>query len=230
MDQAVALTGKRLRTPRAAAIAGILFSCLLIAILLLFLSSVPRDALDQGAWLSTGLDRVALGTSLMPFAGVAFLWFIGVLRDRLAEAEDRLFATVFLGSGLLFLAMMFVAGAVFGAIVAVHVARPESIINSTAFALARAFAFSIVNVYAIKMAAVFMLVTSTLAIRTAFVARWMAAPGLIMSLFLLFGSQWVDWSFIVFPVWALVISSYILFTNFLAVRQPAPPGDSSIGA
>ena len=72
------------------------------------------------------------------------------MRDRLAEAEDRLFATIFLGSGLLFLAMMFVAGGVFGAIVAVHVARPESVINSTAFALARAFAYSIVNVYAIK--------------------------------------------------------------------------------
>jgi hypothetical protein len=214
MDQTVTLTGKRLRTPRSAAIAGILFSGLLIAIMLLFLSSVPRDALDQGAWLSASLDRVVLATSLMPFAGVAFLWFIGVVRDRLAEAEDRLFATVFLGSGLLFLAMMFVAAAVFGAIVAVHVARPESVINSPAFALARAFAFSIVNVYAIKMASVFMLITSTLAIRTAFVARWMAAPGLVMGLFLLFASQWVDWSFIVFAAWALLISVYILFANF----------------
>jgi len=43
----------------------------------------------------------------LPFAGIAFLWFIGVLRDRLGELEDRFFATVFLGSGLLFLAMLF---------------------------------------------------------------------------------------------------------------------------
>jgi len=214
MDLPPPLTAKRLRTPRAAAIAGILFSGLLVAIMLLFLSSVPRDALDQGAWLSASLDRVVLATGLMPFAGVAFLWFIGVVRDRLANAEDRLFATVFLGSGLLFLAMMFVAAAVFSAIVAVHVARPESMINSTAFALARAFTYSIMNVYAIKMASVFMLITSTLAIRTAFVARWMAAPGIVMALFLLFGSQWVDWSFIVFPAWALLISGYILFANF----------------
>ncbi len=216
MDQSGPLTARRLRTPRAAAVAGILFSGLLIAVLLLFLSAVPKDALDRGAWLSAGLERVVLAINLMPFAGVAFLWFIGVVRDRLAEAEDRLFATVFLGSGLLFLAMMFVAGAVFGAIVAVHTARPDSVINSTAFALARAFAYSIVNVYAIKMAGVFMLITSTLAIRTAFVARWMAAPGLVMALFLLFASQWVDWSFIVFPAWALLISVYILFANFHA--------------
>jgi len=225
VDQITPLTGSRLRTPRAAAIAGILFSGLLIAILLLFQSSVPRDALDQGAWLSTSLERVVLAINLMPFAGVAFLWFVGVVRDRLADAEDRLFATVFLGSGLLFLAMMFVAAAVFGAIVAVHAARPETVINSTAFALARAFAYTIVNVYAIKMAAVFMMITSTLAIRTAFIARWMAAPGLAMATFLLFCSQWVGWSFIVFPAWALLISVYILFANFhhVAAQHPAAP-------
>lgn len=216
----------RLRTPRAAAVAGIVFSGLLIAILLLFLSSVPRVGLDQGAWLSSRLERVVLAINLMPFAGVAFLWFIGVIRDRLADAEDKLFATVFLGSGLLFLAMMFVAAAVFAAIVTVHVARPDTMINSHAFALARALAYSIVNVYAIKMAAVFMMVTSTLAIRTAFIARWMAAPGLVMATFLLFCSQWVDWSFIVFPAWALLISVYILFANFhpvAAQRSAAPP-------
>jgi hypothetical protein len=214
MDQTGPLTNKRLRTPRAAAIAGILFSGLLIAMLLLFLSAVPKDALDEGAWLSAGLERVVLAINLMPFAGVAFLWFIGVVRDRLADAEDRLFATVFLGSGLLFLAMMFVAAAVFGAIVIVHVARPGSLADSPTFALARAFAYTIVNVYAIKMSAVFMLITSTIAVRTAFVARWMAAPGFAMALFLLFASQWFDWSFIVFPVWALLISVYILFANF----------------
>lgn len=96
MDRTGPLTAKRLRTPRAAAIAGILFSGLLIAAMLLFLSAVPKDALDQGAWLSFGLERVVLAINLMPFAGIAFLWFIGVVRDRLADAEDRLFATVFL--------------------------------------------------------------------------------------------------------------------------------------
>ena len=214
MDQSGPLTARRLRTPRAAAVAGILFSGLLIAVLLLFLSAVPKDALDRGAWLSAGLERVVLAINLMPFAGVAFLWFIGVVRDRLADAEDRLFATVFLGSGLLFLAMMFVAAAVFGAIVIVHLARPGSLADEPAFALARAFAYTIVNVYAIKMAGVFMLITSTIAVRTAFVARWMAAPGFAMALFLLFASQWVDWSFVVFPVWALLISLYILIANF----------------
>ena len=215
----MALTGRRMRSPRAAAVAGILFAALLTTVLLLFRSTVPGDVLDIGAWLSGELDRVVLAINLMPFAGIAFLWFIGVVRDRMADAEDRLFATVFLGSGLLFLAMMFVATAVFGAMVAVQAMQPGSLPQSTTFALARAFAYTIVNVYAVKMAGVFMLITSTIALRTAFVARWMAAPGFVMALFLLFAGQWVDWSFIVFPAWALLISVYILIANL----HRAPP-------
>jgi len=213
MTQTRSLTRGRLRTPRAAAVAGILFSGLLTIAFLLLLSAVPRDSLEHGTWLTSGLDRVVLAINLIPFAGVAFLWFIGVVRDRLADSEDRLFATVFLGSGLLFLAMLFVAAAVFGAIVLVHAAHPEALRDSPAFAFARAFAYTLVNVYAIRMAGIFMFITSTIALRTAFVARWLAVPGFAMGLFLLFASPWVDWSFIVFPLWALLISVYLLVTS-----------------
>ena len=52
---------------------------------------------------------MTLALNIIPFAGIAFLWFMGVLRDRFGQQEDRFFATVFLGSGLLFLAMLFAA-------------------------------------------------------------------------------------------------------------------------
>ena len=219
MDQTMPLAGKRLRTPRAAAIAGILFSVLLTTILFLILSSVPRDPLESGAWLGTNPRRVIIAINLMPFAGIAFLWFIGVVRDRLGDAEDRLFATAFLGSGLLFLAMMFVTASVFGAIVIVNSAQPEALANSTTFAMARAFAYIVFNVYGVKMAGVFMMVTSTLALRTGFLARWIAFTGLAMALALLFGSQAFDWSFVVFPAWAFLISVYILIDNFQLVAK-----------
>ena len=112
MKQEADLIRARLKTPRAAAIAGILFSVLLIAGLLLFRLSVRADPLEAGAWLRTSSNTIALGLNLVPFAGIAFLWFIGVLRDRLGELEDRFFATVFLGSGLLFLAMLFASAPV----------------------------------------------------------------------------------------------------------------------
>ena len=54
----------------------------------------------------------------MPFSGIAFLWFIAVVRHLIGDREDRFFATVFLGSGLLFVAMLFIAAGVGGALLA----------------------------------------------------------------------------------------------------------------
>jgi hypothetical protein len=75
--------------PRAAAIAGIMFSVLLIASLWLLRLSVPSDPLEAGAWLETSTARVAFVLNLMPIAGIAFMWLIGVLRDRLVKLEDQ---------------------------------------------------------------------------------------------------------------------------------------------
>jgi hypothetical protein len=111
------LTHAQLRTPRAAAVAGILFSVLLFMTFGLVRISVPGDPFEPGAWLENGLLYVTLAMHLVPFAGVAFLWFMGVLRDRLGEREDQFFATVFLGSGLLLLARLFSAAAVVVAII-----------------------------------------------------------------------------------------------------------------
>ena len=112
--------GSTLRTPRAAAVEGIIFSVLLIAALVLLRISVPANPAVPGAWLTDSRHRaqVAIALNLVPFAGIAFLWFIGVLRDRIGDREDRFFATVFLGSGLLFVAMIFAAAAIAGGLIA----------------------------------------------------------------------------------------------------------------
>src|SRR6266404_5675945 len=161
MKQEATLIRARLKTPRAAAIAGILFAVLLITGLLLFQLSVRADPLETGAWLKTRSNTVALVLNLVPFAGIAFLWFIGVLRDRLGQLEDRFFATVFFGSGLLFLGMLFSAAAIVGAILMAFAAKPEELVNSATFYFARAAVYTIVNIYMIKMAGVFMSATST---------------------------------------------------------------------
>jgi hypothetical protein len=107
MEQEVTLIRQHLKAPRAGAIAGIVFSTLLIISLVLIRITVPANPQETGSWLSKGLKNVRLAFNLLPFAGIAFLWLIGVLRDRIGAYEDRFFATVFLGSGLLFLAMLF---------------------------------------------------------------------------------------------------------------------------
>src|SRR4051795_9750051 len=116
MPQNSVLTRAHLKTPKAAAIAGIAFSLLLVLILWLLRTSIPADPLEPGAWLATDKTAITVALNLVPFAGVAFLWFIGVLRARLGQLEDRFFASVFLGSALLFLAMLFAAASIAGAV------------------------------------------------------------------------------------------------------------------
>jgi len=207
------LTRSSLRTPKAAAIAGIVFSILLVVIVLLLRLSVPADPLEAGAWLATNSKTVKLAMNLVPFDGIAFLWFIGVLRDRLGPKEDRFFSTVFFGSGLLFLAMLFTAAGVIAAIIFVFATEPKSIVNSTTYHLARAIAYDLMNVYAIKMAAVFMFSTSTVTLFTDLAPRWIAFLGFGLAAIILLIGQTVNWSIFILPIWVFLISAYILIDN-----------------
>ena len=211
------LTQARLRTPNAAAVAGVVFSSLLIAAFWLLRTSVPADPQEPGAWLRTSSKSVAFAMNLVPFAGIAFLWFIGVLRDRLGRLEDRFFATVFFGSGLLFLSMLFFASATVGGILLAFATQPAEMIDSATFHFARAAVYAAINIYMIKMASVFMITTSTIALYTRITPHWLAILGFALALLLLFGSYYISWSFVVFPVWVFLISICILLENF---RRP----------
>jgi hypothetical protein len=225
MDQEKSITNSRLVTPRAAAFAGILFSVLLITSLVLVRVSVPADPQDAGDWLLTNSGTVGLGLNLLPFSGIAFLWFIGVIRDRLGEKEDRFFATVFLGSGLLFLGMLFTSAAVAGSIISVFGAAPGALINSGVYTFGRAVTYQVVNIYTMKMAGVFMISTSTISLRTGIIPRWMAFLGFACALFLLLSLGFFDWAPLIFPLWILLISLYILRANYWRSKK-----DSSAAA
>jgi hypothetical protein len=206
----IGLTHAQLRTPRAAAVAGILFSVLLLAVFWLMRLSVPADPHEPGAWLRGGVTYVALALNLVPFAGVAFLWFVGALRDKLGAREDQFFATVFLGSGLLVLAMLFAAAAVVGAIIIAFHSAPEALIDSATFYFGRGLAYGMINIYVVKTASVFMITTSTIALYTQLTPRWLAIGGYVVAVVLLIGSYYLDWSILVFPLWVLLVSTCIL--------------------
>ena len=137
MNQETPLVREQLTTPRSAAVAGIIFSLLLITVLALIRVSVPEDPTAGGDWLATGLKPVKLALELLPFSGIAFLWFIGVIRDRIGDREDRFFATVFLGSGLLFLAMLFASAAVAGGIMTMYGATPSLLLQNGVYTFGR---------------------------------------------------------------------------------------------
>jgi hypothetical protein len=210
-------SGSPLRTPGAAAVAGIIFSVLLSCGLVLLKLTIPADPAVAGAWLTDPGRRttVVIALNLIPFAGIAFLWFVGVLRDRIGAREDRFFATVFLGSGLLFVGMLFTAAAIGGSYVA---AASSSVTPDTGtLVLGRSLVKILMNVYAMRMAAVFTLTTVTIARRTEIVSRWLTVAGLCTALVLLVGVGFSSWVELLFPAWILALS-----VDILAVRRSAP--------
>lgn len=206
----------RLKTPRAAAVAGIVFAVLFAAGVLL-LHSALSDKASGGPWVRDE-SKFALAVTLAPFAGIAFLWFIGVMRDHFGELEDRFFSTAFLGSGLLFLATTFVSMAVAGGVLAVS--RQPFASDDGIFFFGREVMLQLNNVYGARMAGVFMMVLGTIWLRTGLMPRWLVIITYLLALALLLIVSHLWAVTLVFPAWVLVISVYILVTNRLETHPP----------
>lgn len=215
---------RMMRTPRAAGIAGVAFSLLLGLALVLLRLSIPSIQTEPGAWLTDPDRRRALSVALalVPFAGIAFLWFMGVVRDRIGQREDRFVATVFLGSGLLFVAMLFTGAAVYGALVAGVSAAAKALVRSAVWDAEHRISSQILTVYALRMAAVFAASTTTIAFRTGMLPRWLGVLGYLVALGLLLNSGSIPFVNLVFPLWTLVLSIHILLV--------APDGRDSVAA
>ena len=213
------LIHKRLRAPKAAAIAGILFCVLLITSQLLVWFSIPANLRGPALDVISHSKTIGLALNLLPFAGIAFLWFIAVVRNHLGALEDRFFATVFLGSGLLYVAMIFTSAALAGGLIRVLINAPDIVVQTGTYALGRAQVYQTMNVYGIKMAGVFMFSTSTILLRTGIVPRWIAFLGYALGAVLLLSIGIIVWIPLVFPLWVFVLSVAILLQNFSGVSQ-----------
>jgi hypothetical protein len=203
---------RRAATPLAGAIAGILFAVLFSVSVAIIFTSVHDLPTDTGSWLDTDAGRFKFAIKLVPFAGLFFLWFIAVARERLGQHEDQFFSTVFLGSGLLFLALIFAAAASAGAIAATYARDPAAFTASTTYVYARQMVAQVFNVYALRMAAVFLISQATLWLRTGVMPRWMAYGTYVVAVVLLFVSSQEIWVVLVFPAWVFLVSVYILVT------------------
>jgi hypothetical protein len=168
------ITSKKLKSPRAAAITGILFA---------------------------------------------------LLYDRLSDLEDRLFATVFLGSGLLFLALTFVGTALAGGLLSSYMVAPTALVESGVFTYSRAVVYQILNVYAIRMAGVFMISLGTIWLRTGLMHRGWALLTYALALVLLLSISYSLWVTLIFPGWVLAVSVWILILN---LRHPSQESLSEV--
>jgi len=213
-------SSRSLTPPRAAAFAGMIFAALMVASLGIVRVTLPDDLASPGIWLtdSNGRKAVRLALNLVPFAGVAFLWFIGVLRNRLGALEDQFFATVFLGSGLLFVGSLFASAAAAGALLQVTPTVDIQQADDEIYYFVRHLSYTFLNVFAIKMAGAFMFSTCTIALRTALFPRWVAFSGFLCGVVLLVViSNWL-WIALLFPLWILLVSAQILVADRVQCR------------
>lgn len=208
VGDAPASRSRRLTTPRSAAVAGILFAVLFAAALVLLRSAIPDDPFAQVPWVGSARARIAAALVLAPVAAIAFLWFIGVMRDVLGDREDRFFASVFFGSGLLFLAMMAVLMAIAGAILTVT-EIPQLATNDVVY-FARSLMLQISNIWGVRMAAVFMISLATLWLRTGVLPRWMSVLTYVVAVTLIVVVTLSLWVTLIFPAWVGVVSAIVL--------------------
>jgi hypothetical protein len=208
---------RRLTTPRAAAIAGILFGLLFSTSLVLLRIALPEEFTSDTTWLDSGAQHIQWALGMMPFAGIAYLWFIGVVRDRLGELEDRFFSSVFFGSSLLFLAMVFVSMAIAGGILVTYPMISAETPDYSTIIFGRAVMLQISNVYALRMAGVTMISLATIWLRTALMPRWLTLLTYLFALALLLVVNFNVWVTLIFPAWVTLISLFILWTQ---LRRP----------
>ena len=196
---------RSLSTPRAAAIAGVLFALLFGTSLVLIRLALPEGEEPGAQWLQPGSTKLQTAATIMPFAAIAFLWFMGVVRDGLGRYEDKFFSTVFLGSGLLFLAMMFVAAGVGAGLERSHAAADPHVATFGQMVL-----LTVSKTYALRMAAVFMISLATIWLKTGLMPRWLVVASYLAAVGLLVASDITMWLVLAFPVWVLVVSLLLL--------------------
>jgi hypothetical protein len=194
-----------LSTPRAAAVAGVLFALLFGTALVLIRLALPEGAEPGSQWLREGSGNLKVAAMIMPFAGILFLWFMGVVRDGLGRYEDKFFSTVFIGSGLLFLAMMFLAAGV-GA----GLERSDAAAHPDVATFGQMMLLAISKTYALRMAAVFMISLATIWLKTGLMPRWLVGVTYVVAVGLLVASDITMWLTLAFPIWVLVVSMLLL--------------------
>lgn len=201
---------RTVRAPKSAAFAGLVFGLILGAVLYLLHSAIPQSTPASPTWLADLSQRAAVerALALIPFAGIAFLWFIAVVRSEVGREGDRFLETVFLGSGLLFVAMLFSAAAVLMSALALSDAG-VTVPEETA-AQAAALASALLGSFGARMAAVFAMAVSSAGVRGGSMPRPLVALGYVTGLLLLLTPPLPPWAQFLFPLWVISLSIHVL--------------------
>lgn len=209
---------------------GVAFSVLYILSYVLLQQTPGPNASDATivAFYSAGGQRrlILLGLYVMPFAGIAYLWFIIALRmwiEGMAQRVNPLLSNVQFVSGIIFIGLLFTAGAASAATAASMELARGPVDPMLARQLPQ-LSSTILLVFAMRMAAMFVFTTSNIGRASGILPRWFIYLGFAVGLFLLLSATFSRILALVFPVWVLLLCA-ILFTRARAIPREAtlPP-------
>lgn len=222
---------RRARSVEAAAVAGIAYS-LLSVFALIQLNRYPQLSLPEGeltAWFDEAQNRAVLTTALgtSSVAAIAFLWFVAVIRRRLGDSEDQFFATVFLGSGILNVAVSVVAAAAIASPAIAMTVLDAAAVSQSSASLAGGLGAALLLVVAPRVQAVFIFTTSTLFLRSRVLPSWVAVAGYLLgAMMFIVPIVWRSLG-LGFPVWVFAVSIVLLVVKPSHLEIDRPTDDLS---
>ena len=202
---------------RIAAISGLLFAVLFVVTLVLLHRAPNLSDPDTTytRFYANGGDQlfVAVGLYLVPFAGIAFLWHMTAMRnvlDTLTPAPSIMAHGLNLLSGVIFVTLLFAGTAAVGAVAfGVYFGHAPAENPETARALT-GVGYGLVFVFAVRGAGMFALTTTTLLRNAKVLPLVPAIIAYLLAAFLLLSVTNNPAALLVFPVWVVLISVFLL--------------------
>jgi len=209
---------RRRSSVQSASVAGIVYAIAASVALLILLDFPSPDLSDAEleAWFADAGNRWQLLAALNvgTVAAVAFLWFVGVLRNRIGDREDRFFGTVFYGSAILHAAFWIIGLAALAAIpTAIELFDVSVRVDSASVGATGGFAGALLFVAGPKIQALFVMSTSTIFLRTSTAPKWLAFVGYAFGVVLFVVPVVARPVGVGFPIWVFVASVTVLVTK-----------------
>jgi hypothetical protein len=215
------------RWERWSAVAGVLFVAL-FAVALALSANTGDNPSEVQQWYADSGNRTKefVAWFLYIAAAIAFLSFLGTLRDMLVRAEGgpgTLSALVF-GPGLAFTVLLVTGVSLFAAPAALGDENDFKLDPNTAEIFSDAGYF--VLVAGGMIASIVVLATSMAALRTGVLPSWLGWVGLIVAVVMLFSVFFVP--LLVFLAWVLAVSLVMVVAAW-RVRGTPPPTTTAVG-
>ncbi len=203
----------RLASAESAAVAGLLCALGWAVGLRGLLESpgISADSLEISTFYAipdAGRNTLIL-LQLMVFATIAFLWFIGVIRNRLGDSEPKLFGTAFLGGAVLAAVILLVGSAALAApavLLRVGGVTPDP----GAASISRAMAVVLLSVIAPRAATLVILSTATLGRTTGALPAWLVWLSYAIGIIEFVNVTVSEPTIYAFPAWIALVSIVML--------------------